>query len=341
MDRFALDPATAPTAEQRGGSRVQDKLCVKHEDNLPFLSPAAPGAAVKNGKPLADGWRPRLDEAVKRWKAGPAKQTDTGECGKCEMGAGLHGLQLPLFPGEDVSVLPNHLARTPLFAPIRPGRRPMHDRVLLASPEGIEVTFTGKQLDMADQDVFMLALKWARGVDVNTPIHCNRAEFLKALGWEPSTKTGAFGSSAYSWLDGSFDRLTSAKVTIKTKRYRAHLVLVSSWVEDTTTGEWELTLDGKILALFQTEEFSFVDLAKRRRITTRVDMAKWLQSYSASHARGWHRISVAKLKEWCGYKSPIRKFRAALGDALDELERVEVLSHASFYKDEAMVKCYR
>jgi hypothetical protein len=217
----------------------------------------------------------------------------------------------------------------------------MHDGALLASPEGIELTFTGKQLDMADQDVFMLALKWARGVDVNTPIRCNRAEFLKALGWEPSTKTGAFGSSAYTWLDNSFDRLTSAKVSIRTKRYKAHLVLVSSWVEDMVTGEWELTLSSKILALFQNDEFSFIDLAKRRLITTRVDMAKWLQSYAASHERGWHRISVAKLKEWCGYSSPINKFREALREALHELERVEVLLHVSFYKDDAMVKWHR
>ncbi len=217
----------------------------------------------------------------------------------------------------------------------------MHDRALLASPEGVEVMFTGKQLDMADQDVFMLALKWARGVDVNTPVRCNRAEFLKALGWEPSQKTRAFGKSAYTWLDESFDRLTSAKLTIETARYKARLVLVSSWVEDNKTGEWELTLDGKILALFQTNEFSFIDLAKRRRISTRVDMAKWLQCYAASHKRGCHRISVDKLKEWCGYSSPTRKFREAIRDALSELERVEILFDVSFYKDGAMVKWCR
>jgi hypothetical protein len=330
-------------------SRMRNKLAStpgngveRDEELLPLPVTAVETLVVADsrsrGKPVSDGWRPRLDEAVTRLKARPAKQTDTDECGKCGKGAGL---QLPLFPGEDVSVVPNYLARTPLFAPIQPGRRRMHDGALLASPEGVKLTFTGKQLDMADQDVFMLALKWARGVDINTSIRCNRAEFLKALGWEPSKKTGAFGSSAYTWLDESFDRLTSAKISIETKRYKARLVLVSSWVEDTTTGEWELTLDGKILALFQTDEFSFVDLAKRRRITTRVAMAKWLQSYAASHARGWHRISVDKLKEWCGYESPLRKFRVALGDALDELKRVEVLSHVSFYKDEAMVKWYR
>jgi hypothetical protein len=54
-------------------------------------------------------------------------------------------------------------------------------------------------------------------------------------------------------------------------------------------------------------------------------MAKWLPSYAASHEQGVHRISIATLKEWCGYASPMRKFREALGEALDELQRVGIL----------------
>lgn len=335
--------ARAPASSNSITSRTCEEFVLRAQA-LPLSSAALEARVVvdarKRRKPLADALRrmPHLVEYAAQAEAGPAKQADTIPGDKYAKGTGR---QLPPFPIEDVSVLPNYLARTPLFAPIRSGQRRMHDRSLLASPEGVEVMFTGKQLDMADQDVFMLALKWARGVDVNTPVRCSRAEFLKALGWEPSQKTGAFGKSAYTWLDESFDRLTSAKLTIETARYKARLVLVSSWVEDTKAGEWELTLDGKILALFQTNEFSFIDLAKRRRITTRVDLAKWLQSYAASHKRGCHRISVEKLKEWCGYSSPTRKFREAIRDALNELERVEILSHVSFYKDETMVKWCR
>nr|WP_311528570.1 plasmid replication initiator TrfA [uncultured Ralstonia sp.] len=120
----------------------------------------------------------------------------------------LSGGQLPLFPEEDTSALPNYIARTPLFAPIQRGRRKMHDDAVLPSPEGCEVRFTGKQLDMADQDVFMLALKYAQGVDLNQPVRCDRAEFLRDLGWKPG-KNGAFGTSAYAWLDQSFKRLAN------------------------------------------------------------------------------------------------------------------------------------
>jgi predicted AlkP superfamily pyrophosphatase or phosphodiesterase len=70
-------------------------------------------------------------------------------------------------------------------------------------------------------------------------------------------------------------------------------------------------------------------------------MAKWLQSDAASHEKGLHRISIAKLKDWCGYASPIRKFREALGEALDELERVGILESVEFYKDDTMVTWVR
>jgi hypothetical protein len=70
-------------------------------------------------------------------------------------------------------------------------------------------------------------------------------------------------------------------------------------------------------------------------------MAKWLQSYAASHERGVHHISIAKLKEWCGYASPMRKFREALGEALDELQRVGILESVEFFKEDTTVKWLR
>lgn len=249
--------------------------------------------------------------------------------------------QLPLFPEEDTSILPNHLAKTPLFAPIQPGRRKMFDNAVLASPEGFEVRFTGKQLDMADQDVFMLALKYARSTELNCPIRCNRADFLRELGWSAGGRKGGFSAAAYKWLDESFQRLTSGTLHIKTKRYKAHIALVADWAQDSETGAWEFTISGKMRALFQNNEYAFIDLAKRQQISHRVELAKWLQSYSSTHEPGLHRISIVNLKEWCGYNSPIRKFREALVEALRELERLEILTGVCFYRDGKMVQWTR
>lgn len=251
-----------------------------------------------------------------------------------------HSGQLPLFPEEDVSALPNYIARTPLFAPIRPGRRAMHNNVLLASPEGVEIRYTGVQLDMSDQDVFLRALKWAQGVDLNKSVLCNRAEFLKALGWKSSKKKG-FGASAYEWLNQSFKRLTSGTLHIKTKRYESHLSLIADWTEDKETGNWEYTIGIKIRSLFQNYEYAFIDLKARQQILNSIDLAKWIQSYAATHKIGLHRVNIENLKSWCGYSSPTRKFKVALLKALNELERLNILIGVKFYKNDNMIQWMR
>lgn len=275
-------------------------------------------------------------EALARIPAVRKAGGDAAEPGKDSQPGG----QLPLFPEADISAIPNHLARTSLFAPIRAGARSMHDNALLDSPAGVEIRFSGKQLDMSDQDVFMLALKLAQGLDLNQPVCCDRADFLRELGWRPG-KNGSFGKSAYEWLDQSFQMLTTGTLHIKTKRYKAHLPLVADWVQDEVTGRWEFTIGGKVRALFQNHEYAFVDMAKRKRIDRRVDLAKWLQSYAATHETGLHRISVANLKKWCNYKSPMRKFMEALKEALAELERLEILTAVEFYRDDEMVQWVR
>jgi hypothetical protein len=80
-------------------------------------------------------------------------------------------------------------------------------------------------------------------------------------------------------------------------------------------------------------------MEKRRMIG--LDLAKWLQCYAVSHAKGEHRISVANLKTWSGYESRMRDFRANLGAALAELVRVDVLASWAFYEDNKKVKWIR
>ncbi|CAB3804374.1 hypothetical protein LMG28614_06020 [Paraburkholderia ultramafica] len=302
--------------------------------------------AVKSGKAIAEALVkfPKVRErgAKSRAKAGAVQQRTPASGSESKLASGSIGQsQFPFFLDEHIAALPNHLLRTPLFAPIQPCKeRREYNDTQLPSPQGVTAKWKGTQLDMADQEVFMLALKLAQGVALNTPVRCDRAAFFKALGWKPSRTTGSFGTSAYEWLNKSFRRLTGT-LSIETNRYNAHLPLVASWVQDKDTGEWEFTISSNILKLFQNNEFSFIDLAKRRQIKKRIHMAKWLQSYAMSHRRGLHQISVEHLKEWCGYNSPTRKFREALREALEELERVGVLLDVRFYKDDTMVRWVR
>ncbi|AOD16791.1 hypothetical protein BER93_19415 (plasmid) [Xanthomonas fragariae] len=242
---------------------------------------------------------------------------------------------MPLWP-ELERAIPNHLARSSLFAPIAQGRRKQHDRTEIASRRDVKIFFTGKQLDMADCDVFMQALAEARRAALGERIFIKRGTFLKSIG-----RTD--GSKDYAWLHESFRRLFLGALEIEAKHYSigrtprsSGLHLLAGYDYDSEQEEYYLVFDPRILALFSNREFALIDWAKRLHIERRVDMAKWLQNYIATHEAGIHRIGLKYLKGWMDYSSPPNKFRTALTEALAELERVNIINGA---KIEQSTRC--
>ncbi len=235
--------------------------------------------------------------------------------------------QLPLWPELDRAI-PNHLARSSLFAPIAPGRRKQHDRTEIASRSDVRILFSGKQLDMADCDVFMQALFEAHRAPLGEKVFIKRGSFLKATG-------RSTGTTDYAWLHESFRRLFMGAIEIEAKGYKiggnaksSALHLISGFDYDAEQDTYYLLFDPRILALFSTKEYALIDWAKRQHLEKRVDMAKWLQNYIATHEAGIHRIGLRLLKSWMDYSSPMNKFKVALTEALSELERLEIIAGA-------------
>ena len=232
----------------------------------------------------------------------------------------LPGVIVPRTPGE-TAPMSNYLARTSLFAPIRKGRRVMHDKQLLNSPEGLEVLYSGKQLDMADQDVYLTALRLAGGVRQGARIVINRAAFLRMLGYKHNP-----GARDYKWLEESFYRISTGRVLIKAKHIDANLPLIGALMLDTINGDYYFTMPRETYALWAKNLYSYIDLEKRHAIARNVPLSKWLQSYAQSHAPGTHTISMDLLHNWCGYGGRLRDFRESLTGALDEVTRVGILA---------------
>lgn len=233
--------------------------------------------------------------------------------------------QLPLWNELDRAI-PNHLARSSLFAPIASGRRKQHDRTEIASRSDVKIMFSGKQLDMADCDVFMQALSEAGRAALGEKVYIKRGTFLKAIG-------RSAGKNDYTWLHEAFRRLFMAAVEIEAKNFKiggspksSALHLVSGFDYDDEQDAYYLVFDPRILTLFSTREYALIDWTKRRCIEKRVDMAKWLQNYIATHEAGIHRISLKLLKTWMDYGSPPNKFREAITEALGELERLGIIA---------------
>lgn len=245
---------------------------------------------------------------------------------------------VPLTP-KDTAPINNHLARSSLFAPIRRGKRTMHDGTILSSQGDAEIRYHGKQLDMADQDVLLHALNLAAGkkpasddptegeITFESRISINRKEFLEAIGM---TKSG----QNYKWLEQAFKRLATGSVEVRKGRFIAIYHLIGNLMYNEESGDYYFYIPRSTFAFFLENAFGYVNMKKRLALETRVDVAKWIQSFAASHAKGEYTIGVARLKELCAYESPLRKFREALREALDELVRVGEFSRAGITPDD-------
>lgn len=231
----------------------------------------------------------------------------------------LPGIVVPRTPGE-TAPMSNYLARTSLFAPIRRGRRVMHDKQRLHSPEGIDVLYSGKQLDMADQDVYLTALRLAAGVKPGDKIVINRAAFLRMLGYKHNP-----GARDYKWLEEAFYRISTGRVLIEAKNIKANLPLIGALLFDERSGDYYFTIPMETYALWAKNLYGYIDLEKRHALERNVPLSKWLQSYAQSHAPGMHTISMELLHHWCGYGGRLRDFRESLVVALEELTRVGIL----------------
>lgn len=238
---------------------------------------------------------------------------------------------VPVTPKE-TAPMGNELARTPLFAPIQRGRRKVIDMARLPSPESVALWYFGKQLDVGDQDTYLTALMLAKGIAPDTPIVISRTEFLRLLGKK-------VGGSGFKWLEQSFTRISTGRIFYDTPEEKGSTPLLGPLRYDKATEDYYFTIPADSLRAFGMRAFGYVDMEKRRLIG--MDLAKWLQCYAVSHAKGEHRVSVANLKAWSGFEGRLRQFRANLETALAELVRVGVLASWEIYENNQKIKWIR
>jgi hypothetical protein len=231
---------------------------------------------------------------------------------------------LPSF-SDELRAIPSHLARSPLFAPIRPGRRALRQDELLPSPQGVSIRYSGPQLDQADCDAFMQLIWEQRSAPVGAPVKIVRQMFLGAIG-------RADGGKNYAWLQATLERLQSARVKVENSRYVMTAQLLGKVIEDKLEATFHIVMDRDIVEMFAPSARSLVDWEKRLQIAVRVDLAKWLHNFTASHKDLQQYHSLENLRNWSGYSSPLRKFKEATAEALAELARLQIISEPEFYE---------
>ena len=233
-------------------------------------------------------------KAGKRERNKPAKPTEVE--------------QLPSWP-EPVRGAPNSALRGALFAAIQGRDRQYMKGELLSVQNGMEIRFTGMQLDQSDLDVWEQTLHLARMHPLGTRCDFTAHAFLKALG----RKTG---KSDHEWLKDVFRRLASAVAEIT----HDHFTYAGSLLEfyrDGDTERYRLEINPKIKSLYDAG-WTATDWQQRQQLR-RKPLALWLHGFYASHADPYP-MKVEKLMQLSGsrtkqvkhYKANLKKNMALL-----------------------------
>ena len=224
--------------------------------------------------------------------------------------------QMDFWPDTHMGV-PNELARSALFAAIKPpkkGTRKLLEQALIATQGEYSITYTGQQLDQEHIDIFEGIMHFARRVQEGNRVRLTRYALLKLLGKGDS-------KPEYDALLLHFEHLTATSVAIAQGDKRVFWgSLLPRGAMDTETGEIVVEVSRDLAKLFG-RGMSRVEWAERRDIG-RHPLAKWLHLYYAGHAQP-HPVSVAWLREHSGSDTTeIFKFRQSLRKALQKLRTV-------------------
>lgn len=267
----------------------------------------------------------KKDTAALEWAAQKAaKATEQVEQKAAETPAQM------FLPGmeELMRAMPNHIARSSLFAPVAPGRKKIHKDTVLESRGDALIKFWGEQLDEAQADVWMQAMYEAGKKPLGEPVIVNRAAFLRAIGRNTSGEN-------YKWLHRTMETLSFAMLVIevakdgKTKlaigRTRA-LHMIEGFDYDDEAEVYTLRIDPRWREMHSNREFALIDWDKRLQIGQGQNMAKAMQRLFPASCDAVQFFALDWLKRKLVYGGRMRDFKEALTKAMEELVRLEIVA---------------
>ena len=222
-------------------------------------------------------------------------------------------IQFPLFP-EATRPVSNDIARSALFSCIQGKDRRFIKDALLATVDGVEIRFTGEQLNQDDHDLLMQLIFMAREKPVGAWVTMPAHTILKALGRQ-------VGGKQHRDLRTDIFRLAAGTVSIRIARDKIEVTghhLLAKAAQHADSRYWVYRLDPDLAFLYGGESYTLIDWDKRLNLKGK-DLARWLQLYLATHARPFP-VKVTTLRELSGSRTKaLRSFRGQLRLALDAL----------------------
>lgn len=231
------------------------------------------------------------------------------------------GKQLPLWP-ESTRGVPNIALRSALFSATRKDERPYLERQKIYAQNGITILYSGPRLNQGDLDVWETVLHIARVQMLGNECRVNAYQLLKAQG---KTDTGKNRRT----LDRRLTHMKTTGLDVKVGKYSYEGSLIDEVYRAEESREYVIRLNPKLLALFETDQFTQIEWSIRRALNGK-PLAQWLHGYYASHVKPFA-VKIATLYRLCGSEAErMDHFRETLRAALDTVASACAAAGQSF-----------
>ena len=225
----------------------------------------------------------------------------------------LEQIQLPLWE-DGMRAVPNGILRSALFAAIQPGARKYMDGESITALGGVEIKYTGQQLDQGDLGVWEAVLHVAQQQNLGHRCYVSTYLLLSLLGLKDS---GSNRKIIYKRLT----RLVATALQIKQGRQEYTGGLIMEALRDDDSGQMYIVINPKIISLFQSDQYTKIHFELCR--TLKRPVAQWLYRFYATHASP-RPMLFSTLYKLCGSNArSLNDFKKnTLRPALAELEKV-------------------
>jgi hypothetical protein len=218
---------------------------------------------------------------------------------------------LPSWP-ENRRGVPNPVLRGALFPAIQGKDRRALKAELLATQKGVEIRFTGWQLDQADLDVWeqVLHMHMLQNQPLGVQLSFTARSLLVALGL-------SVGKSDYSWLKDAFRRLAGAVVEISYAPGMSYAGNMLDFWRDDNDKTYIIEVNPRLAGVYAAG-WTAIDYEKRHEFR-RKPLALWLHGFYSSHAKPFA-VKVEYLYRLTGSRNKnLRDFKYQLKKALEIL----------------------
>lgn len=233
-------------------------------------------------------------------------------------------VQLPLW-AELKRGTPNSFIRSALFAAIQSKDRVFLKDALLASQDGIDVRFTGEQLNQTDLDVWENIVHLARQHPLGHVCTFTAHSLLKSLGLPT-------GNSQHKQLHETIIRLQACSVQARHDGKEYFGALIMEGTKDDETRYYNIVLNKTLIRLFGENQWTALDWRQRQELRAE-PLTQALHAFYSSHRRPFP-LKLATIQAYTGSrnKQPA-DFKRKVKRALDRLVEIGFLLTYKIDKD--------